>query len=309
MGLFKSLSYLFGKGVDFRNHLYENNYLKVSQLPVRVVSVGNISVGGTGKTSFVIWLQRALVSRGLRVGVVSRGYGGQVKEVAEVPKDGDPKTFGDEPCLIAREALGPVFVGPRRFEVGKKLLDSYKVDIIIADDAFQHRPLHRDVDVVLVDFSEPLQNLTLMPFGRLREPFQSLDRAQVIVSTKKNFSDLKDFEPIERLLPKDKIRLNMEYHLKAVVDENGEPAANPMDRYLLVSGVAQPKGVEMLANAQYHLTDHMIFDDHHNYTESDVTEILQQQSEHGADYILTTQKDAVKLSHFKELRSVLRVME
>ena len=139
MGLFKGLSFVFGQGVQLRNYLYDENYLKTSRLPVKVISVGNISVGGTGKTSFVIWLLRALVARGYKVGVVSRGYGGSVKSVARVPVDGDPKIFGDEPSLIARENLGPVFVGPKRFEVGENLLKEFKVDFIIADDAFQDR--------------------------------------------------------------------------------------------------------------------------------------------------------------------------
>lgn len=309
MGIFKGLSFVFGQGVQLRNYLYDENYIKTSRLPVKVISVGNISVGGTGKTSFVIWLLRALVARGYKVGVVSRGYGGSVKSVARVPVDGDPKIFGDEPSLIARENLGPVFVGPKRFEVGERLLNEFKVDFIIADDAFQHRRLARDIDVVLVDFSEPPQNLSLMPYGRLREDFKSLRRANVIVSTKRSFSKRTDFGFIENQIPDGKIRLNMEYHLKSIVDEMGQPTGSPMDRYLLVSGVAQPQGVEILANSKCNITDHVIFDDHHSFTENDVSDILAQQSELGANLILTTQKDAVKLFQFPQLKSVLRVME
>src|SRR5690606_20122234 len=141
---------LFGNAVMARNTLYEKAIFKSYSLPVPVVSVGNISVGGTGKTSFVIWLLRQLTQKGFKVGVISRGYGGQITAVSEVPANGAAHVFGDEPCLIAKENLGPVFVGPDRVKVGKTLLKHYAVDFIIADDAFQHRRLKRDIDVVLI---------------------------------------------------------------------------------------------------------------------------------------------------------------
>lgn len=309
MSILKALSFLFEQGVQAKNALYEKGYIESQSLSVPVISVGNISVGGTGKTSFVIWLLRSLTEHGLKVGVISRGYGGKISAYAQVPVGGDPEKYGDEPCLIANEKLGPVYVGPRRAEVGHELLKSHKVDLLIADDAFQHRRLRRDVDIVLIDFSEPQKNYEMMPYGRLRESFESLHRASVIVATKKSFSETKDFSSIESRIPKDKIRLEMDYGLEGFFDAHGNVQSELRGSGLLVSGVAKPGTVEGLVRSQVSLRDHFIFRDHHNYTSGDVASILRKAREINAEFILTTEKDAVKLMNFNELAGQLRVLK
>ena len=303
MILLRPLHLLFGAAVSVRNALYDKGWKETKKLPVFVVSVGNLSVGGTGKTSFVIWLLQELERRGVKAGVVSRGYGGRVQSsAARVPVDGDPGIYGDEPCLIVQETGVPVYIGPKRTEVGIELLKEHTVTVLIADDAFQHRRLHRDVDVVLVDFSEPKNSWHLLPEGRLRENFSSLSRADVIVGTKKELGNEKNFPALESRLPRTKIRLNMEYRLKDL-------HASPEEKFLLVSGVGRPQGVEKLARKQVAVVDHKVFTDHFDYARADVENLLQEMRKLGADFILTTEKDAVKLKKFSELKPYLKVMK
>lgn len=308
--LLKGLGVVFEGLVGFKNHLYDRGFFKQAPLPVKVISVGNLSVGGTGKTSFVIWLLKELKKRGVSVGVVSRGYGGTIKEVAEVPPGGDPTSFGDEPCLIANEGLGPVFIGPKRVAAAQKLLEKYQVQVILADDAFQHRALKRDVDVVLIDVSQPVGMMKPLPHGRLREGFSSLSRADAVVITKQNFAKNSDtYSFVELLLPSHVLRLSMNYLLKDIEDINGKSETDfGPKNVLLVSGVAGPDGVYSLANKEVSVLDHMIFPDHHSYTKKDVEEILKRAKEVKADFILVTPKDAVKLHSFDEIRSHLRII-
>jgi tetraacyldisaccharide 4'-kinase len=308
MGIRHRLSRVFGKAVNLRNRLYEKSVLKSHMLSVRVISVGNLSMGGTGKTSFVIWLLENLKQQGINVGVVSRGYGGKVKKFAEVSPGADPKIFGDEPALIANSELGPVFVGANRVNAARALIKKYKVDMILADDAFQHRRLKRDLDIVLIDYSEPQSSYSLVPQGRLREEFEALKRAHVVVETKRNFSDLTDFSHIEDQIPKDLIRLKMDYKFISVGDADGVPVRNQGMNYLLVSGVAGPQGVEKLAREKVNVLDHMIFKDHHKYTPSEAKALLEEVKDQKDLCILTTHKDAVKLKEFSELRPFLRTI-
>lgn len=308
--LLRGLSIVFKSAVEFKNHLYDRGFLKQTPLPARVISVGNLSVGGTGKTSFVIWLLKEFKKRGVSVGVVSRGYGGSLKGVAEVPRGGDPSFYGDEPCLIANEGLGPVFIGPKRVGAAQKLLEKYQVQVILADDAFQHRALNRDVDVVLIDVSQPVRLMRPLPLGRLREDFSSLSRAQTVVITKKSFAkNLETFSFVDSRLPDHVLRLSMNYLLKDVKDINGKSEDDLSQKgVLLVSGVAGPDGVYSLAEKKMNVLDHMIFPDHHSYTKKNVGDILERAKEMKASFILVTPKDAVKLESFDEIRSNLRII-
>src|SRR5882724_3058550 len=169
------LSALFGAGVALRNALYDRRVFQVKKLARPVVSIGNISVGGSGKTPFVIALGQLLPERGLAFDVLSRGYGRTSTEIAVVEPNGSPAQFGDEPLLIAQKLQAPVIVGADRYRAGLLAEKKFSSKLHLLDDGFQHRRLHRDFDIVMLPAED--QEGTLLPIGRLREPLTALKRA------------------------------------------------------------------------------------------------------------------------------------
>ncbi|MBS0553859.1 MAG: tetraacyldisaccharide 4'-kinase, partial [Proteobacteria bacterium] len=176
------LSVLFGLVAWLRRWLHRCGVLRVERLAVPVVVVGNIAVGGSGKTPVVAWLVERLREAGHRPGIVSRGYGGKVEGVAMVPRDGDPDIYGDEPVLLARLTGCPVAVGRDRPGAARELLRmSPHCDVLIADDGMQHYPLGRDIEVAVVD-EAVLGNRCLLPAGPLREPLSRLREVDVVIA-------------------------------------------------------------------------------------------------------------------------------
>src|SRR5258708_3889859 len=173
------LSALFGAVVGGRNALYEHGVLRSRRLQGSVISVGNVSTGGSGKTPFVILLGELLKARGINFDVLSRGYGRRTRGVLLVDPGGLPRDFGDEPLLIARELQAPVVVGEDRYEAGRFAEERFGTQMHLLDDGFQHRGLARDLAIVLVTPEDARDRL--LPAGRLREPSQSLQRADAVV--------------------------------------------------------------------------------------------------------------------------------
>ena len=174
------LSLVYGLVTKLRKAAYIFGVLKIYRFDIPVVVVGNLTVGGTGKTPFVITLAERLKTRGWRPGIVSRGYRGNVKEAELVPADGDPRHFGDEPVLVARKTGLPVAVAKRRAQAVEKLLQE-SVDIVISDDGLQHYAMARSAEIVMVDGIEGLGNGFLLPAGPLREPPARLASADIRV--------------------------------------------------------------------------------------------------------------------------------
>ncbi len=170
--ILRLLSLPYGAAVALRNHLYDRELLRPTKLPCPVVSVGNLTVGGTGKTPTVILLAALLKEHGYRPAVLSRGYGGHAKASVNVVSDGNRvllgwREAGDEPVLIAGALPGiPVLTGPKRSLTGKAAVERFGADILILDDAFQHRSLFRDIDIVLIDAARPFGNGFSSPGGR-----------------------------------------------------------------------------------------------------------------------------------------------
>lgn len=174
------LSWLFGLVSRLRRRLYA--WCPAQRLPVPVIVVGNLAVGGTGKTPLVLWLVDRLRAAGHRPGVVSRGYGASADTALEVGPDGDPASLGDEPVLLARRAGCPVWVGRRRREAGLGLLEAHpEVDVIVADDGLQHYGLARDMEIVVVDGRRGFGNGLLLPAGPLREGRSRLASVDAVV--------------------------------------------------------------------------------------------------------------------------------
>ena len=173
------LSTIYGSVVAARNVLYDRGLLRARRLQGGVVSIGNLSAGGSGKTPFVLLLGELLKARGVKFDVLSRGYGRQSKGVRLVDPAGLPQEFGDEPLLIARKLQVPVVVGEDRYEAGQFAESKFGEQLHLLDDGFQHRALARDFDIVLVTPQDATDKL--LPAGRLREPLPSLRRADVVV--------------------------------------------------------------------------------------------------------------------------------
>jgi tetraacyldisaccharide 4'-kinase len=269
------LSAIFGAGVCLRNALYDRGILKSRSLARPVISVGNLSVGGSGKTPFVITLGRLLKERGIEFDVLSRGYGRKSKDIAVVEADGSPEQFGDEPLLIARKLGVPVVVGADRYQAGLLAEEKFAQSRLhLLDDGFQHRRLHRDFDIVLLS-DEDLGD-SLLPVGRLREPFSSLRRADAVVLSASSTVPA----PAQSVW---RVRRNILF-------------IAPMSRVVAFCGIARPEQFfSGLRKLGMELADTITFPDHHRYVQRDIDRLLQAQTQTGAKGFITTGKDAINL--------------
>lgn len=298
----------------FRNWLYDHNLLRAQTVGSKVIAVGNVTVGGTGKTPVTLALIEMLTKRGYTSGIVSRGYKRGKSGIH--PVDTGPRAavdFGDEPVLLKSTYPEiPVFVGAKRVKTARKLLDDKAVDFIVCDDAFQHRALHRDLNLLLLDATESTKDYRVLPVGRGRESLvPALKRADYFVLTKTNIADpdqLKDM--IFWLKDKsDKPVLLAPYEFRGFRSNNGEFVKQLKDSGYLVTGVAKPWTVEKTIQDAVKIVKHKSFEDHHRYTNVEVEAILDEASHLQARWILTTAKDATKLRLFHGLRDRLWVID
>ncbi|MCK9230284.1 MAG: tetraacyldisaccharide 4'-kinase [Syntrophales bacterium] len=284
-----------------RNRLYDSGYARIDRLPVSVVSVGNLTLGGTGKTPTVIMLAGLLKERGYRPAVISRGYGGTSRASATIVSDGvnllsTAGEAGDEPVLIARSLEGvPVATGRRRFIAGRAVLERFDSDILILDDAFQHRSLYRDVDIVLVDGIRPFGNGRVFPGGLLREPLSSIRRAHMVVVVDGPPRGIPE-EIGERAGPYTPL-FRAGRHAKDLLD-CADGISLPLhslrgESVAAFAGIAEPERFRAtLAPWCGRVEPFLAFPDHHAYNEKDVETIMAASSGRS---IVTTEKDGVRL--------------
>ena len=276
------LTGLYGAATALRNRLYDRGVLSSRRLEQPVVSVGNLSVGGSGKTPFVITLGELLQARGIRFDVLTRGYRRKTRGVLVVEKHGNAADFGDEPLLIARRLGVPVIVGESRYAAGRLAERTFQSQLHILDDGFQHRSLARDFDIVLMterDFDD-----RLLPSGRLREPLSSLRRADAIVLPR-DFS-VKN-SAIESFARQGKLIWRMTREIVT-------PAA-PIAP-IVFCGIARPQQFfAQVRAAGITPATEVIFRDHHAYDRSDIARLLAMRDKLSAGGFLTTEKDAVSL--------------
>jgi tetraacyldisaccharide 4'-kinase len=279
-------SLLYGEIGRLRARLYANGVLKQKRLGKPVISVGNLTVGGTGKTPMVIWLAERLIAQGERVGILSRGYKGKggTSDEIELMKS----------RLQGRAMFG---VGADRFKQGKRLESS--VDVFLLDDGFQHLALARDLDILLIDASQPLARQTLLPTGRLREPVSAMARADALVFTRtetvagtgaaiERFQDFPVFSAATRLLGFRRLGIDA-------------PALSPdaigPGTFYAFCGIGNPRAfVQDLQNWKLPIADRCEFPDHHRYDARDARELEQATERAGAKALLTTEKDALNLA-------------
>jgi tetraacyldisaccharide 4'-kinase len=268
---------LYGAATALRNKLYDRGTLSSRRLEQPVVSVGNLSLGGSGKTPFVIALGELLQARGIRFDVLTRGYGRKTRGVLLVETNGNAADFGDEPLLIARRLGVPVIVGESRYAAGRVAERKFQPQLHILDDGFQHRSLARDFDIVLM--TEGDFNDRLLPSGRLREPLSSLRRADAVVLP----SDLAIDDPALRQKPV--WRIERELVLPSL------PSAP-----VVFCGIARPEQFfAQVRAAGVTPAAEIKFRDHHAYDLDDIQALIGVRRDLQGVGFLTTEKDAINL--------------
>lgn len=304
---------LYSAAIRLRNLFYDHGLLGQAGLRCPVISVGNLSVGGTGKTPMVIHLAGLMAGWGLKPAVLSRGYRGGSGKKVNVVSDGrsilsGPGDGGDEPLLIAgRLPAVPVLTGPRRSVTGEYALSHFGIDIVILDDGFQHRSLQRNLDIVLLDGRLPLGNGRLIPRGPLREPFSSLKRADLIVLTRAVTGEKTPFESrLAEELPSIPVFKSCHSPRRLTEGrENSRPLSDLAGRKIYAfAGVARPDSFrESIESLQGTIVGFRVFPDHHRYRSEDLAELEKEARSLGADLVLTTEKDGVKLTPHGEFAS------
>ena len=284
------LSAIYGGVVGARNALYDQGVLRARRLQGAVISVGNLSTGGSGKTPFVVLLGELLKTRGIKFDVLSRGYGRESKGVRLVDPAGLPQEFGDEPLLIARKLQVPVIVGEDRYEAGRFAESRFGMRLHLLDDGFQHRALARDFDIVLVTPQDAGDRL--LPAGRLRETLGSLRRADAVVLS--SGASAESF-PVEGKL--------------VWRARRGIVPQNVPTRPVVFCGIARPQNfVLQLRTANIEPVAEAFYRDHHAYRDADVRELLALKQRSEAGGFVTTEKDAVNLGGYLSALAPLAVV-
>lgn len=283
-------SWGYAAAMALRNAAYDRGWLPSTKLFVPVISIGNITTGGTGKTPVVAWFVRELQRRGYRPGIVSRGYRSL---------DGQSN---DEALVLERLCPGVPHVQNRdRVQGGQQAIDQFGCDVLVLDDAFQHRRIERDLDVVLIDALQPWGYGHLLPRGLLREPRSSLPRADVVLITR-----------VDQIAPAEFASLSSEvarHHQRSrpvpvrfrprgwlTVDGREQPLhARPSHRVGMFCGIGSPAGFRQSLQAHAQVIDERLFPDHYHYTAADLDELEHWRQSLGVETLVTTLKDLVKI--------------
>nr|MDA8403946.1 tetraacyldisaccharide 4'-kinase [Desulfobacteraceae bacterium] len=312
------LSWIYGLAVRLRSILYDKGIFKSHRLPCRVISVGNITVGGTGKTPVTMHVARLLRDAGYRIAVISRGYKGRAEKSGGIVSNSEavlmtPEDAGDEPFMMAAGLKGvPVLVGRNRVAVGRVAVEAFHPDVIILDDGFQHRGLFRDMDIVLIDDASFSENMHFLPRGPLREPVSALKRADVMVLTRSSNPLTPALDILARLAPGKPVFQSIHApYVCGVIKAGGTPSGSGRApafgifrdvewlkhaKVFVFSGIAKNQAFrDMVAGMAGAVAGEMAFPDHHPYTAADMHSIAAQAKTKSADFLVTTEKDYVKV--------------
>jgi tetraacyldisaccharide 4'-kinase len=282
------LSWLYGFLIKLRRFAYQHGILKSHQLPVPVIVVGNISVGGTGKTPLVIWLVTALKQAGYSPAIISRGYGGSTQTIRSVSAGDDPRIVGDEPVLMAAHTHSPVWVGRDRAVLAEALLRNHpECDVIVSDDGMQHYRMQRNVEIAVIDSARGFGNGYLLPAGCLREPVSRLGEVDAVVI---NGND--DVTLPENAAPVFVLHLQAEPFYQLQQPQNRCTAHEFAQKKIhAIAGIGNPDRFFSTLKALGLSFQQHVFADHHAFQAQDL-QIAD------ADIILMTEKDAVKCKDF-----------
>ena len=300
----KGVSCIYHWGLRLNRLAYRSGIFATRRLNGRVISVGNLTLGGTGKTPMVMMIAETLVGQGFKPAILSRGYGGNSEEKVNVVCDGQkvllsPEVAGDEPVMIAERLKNiPVLTGKNRYLTGTHAIDCFRVDTLILDDGFQHLALFRDINILLLDKNKPLGNGNLFPAGELREPVKESQRADLIFLTRcspngdapsQNSPEIENVPMIKTALKPDSVvRLDDGVSLGLEILKNQPVAA--------FCGIAKPGDFKTtLENVGARVVFFRAFPDHHRFSGNELQSLEREAKESGAKYILMSEKDAVKV--------------
>jgi len=306
--LLSPFSPLYQGVTTLRAVLYDKKILPSKKLPKPVISVGNLTTGGTGKTPLVIEIVRQLSRQGLRLAVLSRGYKGNSREPVNLVSDTtqvlmDAKSAGDEPCLMARKLPGtPVLTARKRYRAGLEALQRFSIDALILDDGFQHLPLQRQADILLLDGEKPFGEKQCLPGGDLREGPSALARADLVVLTGRPSEENRI--RIERLAPSATLH-SIRFQATGVLHlptEREEPLHILKGMPLFAfAGIAHPERFySSLISSGVDLRGRRSFPDHHNYRREELDALIKEGTARRAEGLITTEKDAVRMTTFPE---------
>lgn len=305
LALLRLLSHPYTLVLRLRALAYRAGLFRSHRLPRPVISVGNITLGGTGKTPATALIASYFIERGLRVAVLSRGYGGSAEGQLRIVCDGKnllvgPEEAGDEPCLLARKVPGlMVVIGSDRYRAGLLALKELDPDLFILDDGFQHLKLKRDLNLLLMDCRRPFGNNRVLPAGFLREPKSALERADLVLLTRcpegsapqapvpgkpicRSVHRLAGFRPLEG------------GELRSFEELKGH-------RLLAFAGIADPAGFfDGVEKAGAPLVATLAFSDHICYGDAEISAIKRLRIASRSVFMITTEKDAVKLLPYRE---------
>jgi len=293
----------FRAGLALRDAAYRHGIFKTYRLNRPVVSVGNLTVGGTGKTPLVMYIAEQLVERGWTPCILTRGYkrsmGGIVAMAPGAQRSINPRQVGDEPALMARALLNvPIMVGANRFRAGHMAETRFTVDVHILDDGFQHWALAREVDIVTLDVMDDLATAALLPAGRLREPRSALARADIIILTRTELADPKGhLEFIARINPRAAV-FQSSLVLHSLVDVQSGALYSPDDfrnrRVMAFCGIGNPRAFfSNLRKWGMDVVREVAYRDHHSYGAGEIRRLGTRARKANAEFLLTTEKDAV----------------
>ncbi len=321
-GILRPTAFIFEAAVRGRSQYYRLQRQRVQKLPCRVVSVGNLTAGGTGKTPLCVYLARMIHDAGYRVAIISRGYRGAAEKCGAVVAKGasgfaDARQYGDEPALTARLLAPrpiPIYVGRDRIASGRRAIKRFRPEVILLDDGFQHHRLARDLDIVLLDGQKPLGNGHLLPRGPLREPPSALRRADIIVMTRcPAEASGRAAVRSDRLQTLDRIGLGA----KPLFASRHKPAARewlvtrdaagfrsrPLELGMLkglpvmaFAGIARGEAFrQTLSGLGADLRGWQSFRDHHAFRADEIDRIVGEGRQRGAAALVTTDKDRMRI--------------
>lgn len=311
------VSKVYGGAVKLREKFYQKGVFQSKRLPCMVISVGNLSVGGTGKTPMTIYLANLIQDLGYKAVVISRGYRGRAEKAGGIVSDGQvllmgPETAGDEPYMMAailKEV--PVIVGKNRFEVGMLAVREFDPDVLVLDDAFQHLKLMRDIELVLLDYRCPFGNRHLLPRGPLREPISSLSRADAFILTRSELSGSMSLERIETISDQRPVFQSFYVPYVCQVVKGNTSRYHSMFQNSFTDDLKSLKSLNVFAfsglakNQNFRQTFEVLkcnvvgfsgFSDHHRYSDQDLEKIVNSAKQSDADAFVTTEKDYVKIA-------------
>lgn len=301
----------YGLVSRLRAGLYRRGWLASRRLPCRVVSIGNLTVGGTGKTPVVIYVAEWLLSQGKHVGVLSRGYRRRSRNAQLLVSDGErllagPMEAGDEPYLIAKRCpRAVVAVGADRYELGRWVFERFPIDCFLLDDGYQHLALQRDVNLLLIDATDRTGLKAMFPVGRLREPLSAAARASVVLLTRVDetgvsngaLAQLGDISPVVKAPIR--VVFRPEGFAHAVTGQLVGSDHFRARTVVAFSGIANARSFRtLLTDMGLTVLDEIVFPDHHAYTASDLNEVRRRAAQAGAELLVTTEKDVGKIVSF-----------